>query len=167
MSQQYLGEVRIFSFGFPPRGWALCNGQLLSINQNTALFAILGTTYGGNGVSNFALPNLQGQVPIHTGGAINAVLGQTGGEAAHTLAYNEMPMHNHMVATGATADTNTPANGFPANQSVSFYANKTADSTMHHGCIGNVGANQPHQNMAPYLTLNICIAIQGIFPSRN
>ena len=164
MGTPYIGEIRIFSFNFPPKGWAFCNGQLLPINQNQALFSILGTTYGGNGQTNFALPNLQGRVPVHVGNGI--VLGQSSGEATHTLITSEMPAHTHIPAGSAT-----PANlgVLTGNLWVTGNAayNPTANTSTNLASILNVGGGQPHENMSPYLTLNICIALQGIFPSRN
>jgi microcystin-dependent protein len=164
MGTPYIGEIRILSFNFPPKGWAFCNGQLLPINQNQALFSILGTTYGGNGQTNFALPNLQGRVPVHVGNGI--VLGQSSGEATHTLITSEMPAHTHIPAGSAT-----PANlgVLTGNLWVTGNAayNPTANTSTNLASILNVGGGQPHENMSPYLTLNICIALQGIFPSRN
>jgi microcystin-dependent protein len=168
MGTPYLGEVRVFSFNFPPRGWAFCNGQLLSISQNTALFSLLGTIYGGNGVSTFALPNLQGCAPLHFGN--NFLQGQAGGEQSHTLTFNELPLHAHFVnASGADANADTPVGNYLA-QSVNFdlYSPTSANpTTLRAGTIGAAGGGQPHNNLQPYLTLNFCIALQGIFPSRN
>jgi len=169
MSEQYIGELRIFSFGFAPNGWQPCNGQLLPINQYQALFSILGTTYGGDGRTNFNLPNLQGRVPIHPGGAVGAALGTSGGEVAHTLLGPEMPSHTHAIQTAAAATTNTPAGGFQAAQAALLYlpAPPAPNSLMNPGSIVAAGGNQPHPNMAPYTVLNICIAMTGIYPSRN
>ena len=165
MSEPFLGEVRMFSFNFPPKGWAFCNGQLLAINQNQALFSILGTTYGGNGQTNFALPNLQGRVPLHTGNGIN--LGQAAGESAHTLTLQELPQHTHVPASGGAANTASPASALPGqNTSQSFYAGNP-NTNMNPADITATGGSQPHDNMSPYLTLTFCIALQGIFPSRN
>lgn len=167
MSDPFLSEIKIMSFNFPPRGWAFCNGQLLPINQNQALFALLGTTYGGDGRTTFALPNLQGQVPIHTGNG--HTLGERAGEAAHTLAASEMPTHSHAVnASSAAGDLVTPGNTLlasPLNQT--YHADSGTRVALAPGAIGNSGGSQPHENMQPYLTLNFCIALQGIFPSRN
>jgi microcystin-dependent protein len=165
MSEPFLGEIKVISFNFPPKGWTFCNGQLLPINQNQALFAILGTTYGGNGVTTFALPNLQARMPIHQGQGF--VLGEQGGEAAHVLTVNEMPAHNHPAQASATADGPSP-NGTvwaPADGSVQYYP--SPNTVMSSGAIGNIGGGQPHPNEAPYLVLNFIIALQGIFPSQN
>ena len=156
------------SFGFAPRGWALCNGQLLPINQNQALFALLGTTYGGNGQTNFALPNLQGKTPIHEGGGYT--LGQTAGELAHTLTLSELPTHVHAVnATTAPATTNVPGSGvmLATSSGTSVYQPPQNLVAMDPASDGNVGGSQPHTNMQPYMTLSFCIALQGIFPSQN
>jgi microcystin-dependent protein len=169
MAEPFLSEIRIMSFGFPPQGWALCNGQLLPINQNQALFSLLGTTYGGNGQTTFALPNLQGRVPIHTGGGF--LLGQIGGEQTHTLSIAEMPTHQHAESiTTAQATTNTPSASVMLGQSVGtpIYGNGGSNLTpFAPNALTNVGGSQPHLNMQPYLTLNFSIALQGIFPSRN
>lgn len=164
MAEPFLAEIRIFSFNFPPRGWAMCNGQLLPINQNQALFSLLGTTYGGNGTTTFALPNLQGRTPLHTGNGI--VLGQVGGETAHTLIASEMPAHTH-VATGSSTPANLgdPTGNLWATGNAAY--NPSPNTTMNPASVTNVGGNQPHENQSPYLTLNICIALQGIYPSRN
>lgn len=164
MGTPYLGEIRIFSFSFPPKGWAFCNGQTLPINQNQALFAILGTTYGGNGTTNFLLPNLQGRVPVHVGSGI--LLGQSGGETAHTLIAPEMPAHTHQ-ATGSSTPANLgdPTGNLWAAGNAAY--NPAPNTTMNPGCITSIGGSQPHENMSPYLTLSICIALQGIFPSQS
>ena len=165
MSEPFLGEIRIFSFGFPPKGWALCNGQLLPINQNQALFSILGTTYGGDGRVNFALPNLQGRVPVYAGNGIN--LGQSSGEQAHTLSISELPAHTHTpVGNPSNANAGNPTGNLWASLSSGGYL-PTANTTMNPASILPAGGNQPHDNMSPYLVLNFCIALQGIFPSRN
>jgi microcystin-dependent protein len=167
MTEPFLAEIRIMSFNFAPRGWALCNGQLLPINQNQALFSLLGTTYGGNGQTTFALPNLQGRTPLHTGGGLT--LGQTGGEENHTLILAELPAHTH-VASGVTVngDTPAPANALLAAESTPMYAPPDANLVaLVPGTITNIGGSQPHVNMQPFLTLTFCIALQGIFPSRN
>ena len=174
MSEQFLGEIRAFSFGFPPKGWALCNGQLLPIVQNQALFALLGTTYGGDGRITFGLPNLQGRIAAHTGNGFSQ--GQQVGEAAHTLSLQEMPGHTHSLngftspqtptnvpdgttlLTAATTDqTGTPQVQIYAPPGTTVVAQNT----------GTSGGSQPHQNMMPFLTMSYCIALTGIFPSRN
>jgi microcystin-dependent protein len=166
MSSPYLCEIRIFSFNFAPHGWAFCNGQLLPINQNQALFSLLGTTYGGNGQTTFALPNLQGRVPMYTGQGL--VLGQAAGESSHTLSINEMPAHTHQVKASSTPpNTNTALNNTWASKT-GFQPYATAPSElMAPSNITNTGGSQPHDNMSPYMVLNMCIALQGIFPSRN
>ncbi len=167
MAEPFLSEVRIFSFGFAPQGWAQCNGQLLPINQNQALFSLLGTTYGGNGQVNFALPDLRGRVPIHEGAT--HTLGERAGEQAHTITLQELPAHAHSVnVTNATADeqyatgTTYWAAGAPA---AAFH--QTINTAMDAGIILPTGGSQAHLNMQPFLTLNFCIALQGIFPSQN
>jgi microcystin-dependent protein len=165
MGTPYLSEIRVFSFNFPPKGWAFCNGQLLPINQNQALFSLLGTTYGGDGVQNFALPNLQGKTPIHMGNGF--VLGQTGGEQTHTLVPSEMPQHTHpAIASSDTANSGMATNSFWANGNQPAYA-ATPGTQMNPAAVGVIGGGQAHNNMSPYLTLTFCIALQGIFPSRN
>jgi microcystin-dependent protein len=169
MAEPFLGEIRIMSFNFAPKGWALSNGQLLPINQNQALFSLLGTTYGGNGTTTFALPNLQSRTPVHVGSGL--VLGETGGEQGHTLSTAETPTHTHAVnATTATATTNSPGNTLLTAQSTAANLYASAGSNpvaMSPDMVGTVGGSQAHQNMQPFLTLNFCIALQGIFPSQN
>ena len=172
MAEPFLSEIRIFSFNFPPKGWALCNGQLLPINQNQALFSLLGTTYGGNGQTNFALPNLQGRAPNHFGSGFN--LGETGGEVAHTVTMNELPTHTHFLSANmAVVDVNNnatqgvPTGNYWANSGKSQYTTAASNAVMGPSAVTNVGGSQPHQNMQPYLVLNFCIALQGIFPSQN
>src|SRR4051812_16109292 len=167
MSTPFLGEIRIMSFNSPPRGWAFCNGQLLPINQNQALFSLLGTTYGGNGQTNFALPNLQGRVPLHVGNGF--VQGQTSGEENHTLTVQEIPAHNHVPAGNSAADNvGSPVGNTWGLNATSGFSNSLASiAAMNATMIGSTGGNQAHNNMSPFLTLNMCIALQGIFPSRN
>jgi microcystin-dependent protein len=182
MATPFLGEIKIIAFTFPPKGWTFCNGQLLPINQNQALFAILGTTYGGDGRTTFALPNLQGRTPFHVGDGI--VLGQQGGQTSHTLIISEMAAHNHVVtANSAAATTNTPdpttggnrllgqSNGTTGSPVVPFganiYSTGGASTSLAPQSVTNVGGSQPHENMSPYLALNFIIALQGIFPSQN
>ena len=165
MAEPFLAEIRIMSFGFAPKGWALCNGQLLPINQNQALFSLLGTTYGGDGRVNFGLPDLRSRTPIHRGSG--HTLGERGGEQAHTLSIAELPTHTH-TAQAASAAGNTPiaANDVlaSANNVYGPAANLTALSPT---SVASVGGSQAHLNMQPFLTLNFCIALQGIFPSQN
>jgi microcystin-dependent protein len=165
MAEPFLSEIRIMSFGFAPQGWALCNGQLLPINQNQALFSLLGTTYGGDGRVNFGLPNLQGRTPIHTGNG--HTLGEVGGEQAHTLNISEIPTHAHLAnASTANGSTNF-ANGNILAAAGNLYAAPNSLTTLNPTSIANVGGSQAHLNMQPFLTLTFCIALQGIFPSRN
>ena len=167
MSTPFLGEIKIISWNFAPKGWAFCNGQLLPINQNQALFSLLGTTYSGDGVVNFGLPNLQGRVPFHVGGGLT--LGERGGEEAHTLDLTEMPAHSHAPGGNSNnANAVSPAGNLWAGLSSGGYAaNPTTDVKMNPASILNTGGSQPHANMSPYLTINFVIALQGIFPSRN
>ena len=167
MAEPFLSEVRIFSFGFAPQGWAQCNGQLLPINQNQALFSLLGTTYGGNGQTNFGLPDMRARVPIHSGSG--HTLGERAGEQAHTLTVNEMPAHPHNVnVTTATADQQyATATTFWAGGSSSAGFHQNANAVMNAATVLPVGGSQAHLNLQPFLTLNFCIALQGIFPSQN
>jgi len=166
MAEPFLSEIRIMSFVFAPKGWALCNGQLLPINQNQGLFSLLGTTFGGDGRVNFALPDLQARTPIHVGSG--HTLGERGGEPAHTLSIAELPQHVHTLnATTNTATTNNPTNALVLAQSTSnsLYAGANNLQAMSPAAIANVGGSQAHLNLQPFLTLSFCIALQGIFPS--
>jgi microcystin-dependent protein len=167
VSEPFLGEVKIISFNFPPKGWAFCNGQLMAINQNQALFALFGTTYGGDGRVNFALPNLQGRVPIHVGNGHTQ--GERGGETAHTLTKPEMPQHLHFTTVDTDPGTASPTgtSRYAASTSVALYAPPSNLTAMDPNVIGTIGGSQPHQNMQPYLCLNFVVALQGIFPSQN
>jgi len=167
MSEPFLSEIRIFSFNFPPKGWALCNGQLLPINQNQALFALLGTTYGGNGQTNFALPNLRGRLPIHEGSG--HILGEAAGASSVTITAQTMPQHLHFAqASNSAATATVPANNLVyAQGAFEIYRAPSNLALMHTGMISSVGGSQPHTNQMPYLVLNFCIALQGIFPSQN
>ncbi len=164
MSTPFLGEIKVFSFNFAPKGWAFCNGQLLPINQNQALFSLLGTMYGGDGRVNFGLPNLQGRVPLHAGNGFTQ--GQAGGETAHTLTTAEMPAHNHApVGSSANASLASPAGNLWAANAGGGY-DGSGNTTLNDASITNTGGGQAHENMAPYLVLSFCIALQGIFPSQ-
>ncbi len=168
MAEPFLSEIRIMSFIFAPKGWALCNGQLLPINQNQALFSLLGTTYGGNGQTTFALPNLQGRTPIHEGSG--HTLGETGGEQAHTLIMGELTMHTHAAeAAGANATTAIPSGTVVLATSVNYeaYHGPTNLVSLNPATVTTTGGSQAHLNMQPFLTLSFCIALQGIFPSQN
>jgi microcystin-dependent protein len=166
MAEPFLAEIRIMSFGFAPKGWAQCNGQLLPINQNQALFSLLGTTYGGDGRVNFALPDLRGQVPIHFGAGY--ILGQKGGQQAHTITMSEMPAHIHFAQGSSTAGNSAPPGGnLLAATPALIYEPPAALTTLQPATISNVGGSQAHQNMQPFLTVTFCIALQGIFPSQN
>lgn len=169
MAEPFLSEIRIMSFNFAPKGWALCNGQVLPINQNQALFSLLGTTYGGNGQTNFALPNLQGRTPIHVGSG--HTLGEQGGEQAHTLSIAELPTHTH-VLSASSLDGNAPVPFGPAGNVLArtvnnVYNNAASLVALNPGTVANTGGSQAHINMQPFLTLNFCIALLGIFPSPN
>jgi microcystin-dependent protein len=164
MSEPFLGEIRFFSFNFPPKGWALCEGQLMPINQNQALFSLLGTTYGGDGRVTFALPDLRDRAPAHMGDGF--VLGERGGEATHTLTQSEMPAHAHTMSSRGTATSSSPANAMPAVATQPAYG-ATPNAVMSPATVANAGGSQPHPNMPPYLVLAFGIAISGIFPSQN
>jgi microcystin-dependent protein len=166
MAEPFLSEIRIFSFDFPPKGWAFCNGQFMPINQNQALFALLGTTYGGNGQTTFALPNLQGSVPIHTGNG--HTLGEKAGSSAVTITQQTMPQHLHFLnGTSADGTVTDPTGNLYAKALNNAYANPVNLVGMSASAVSFVGGSQPHNNMMPYLVLNFCIALQGIFPSQN
>jgi microcystin-dependent protein len=168
MAEPFLSEIRIMSFGFPPKGWALCDGQLLPINQNQALFSLLGTTYGGDGRVNFGLPNLQSRVPIHMGGG--HTLGERGGEQGHTLSISEIPTHVHSAnASSVNATATIPNNTLAIATGGGFQIFRPASNlaAMNPAMVPNVGGSQAHLNMQPFLTLSFCIALQGIFPSQT
>ncbi|PKN94767.1 MAG: phage tail protein [Chloroflexi bacterium HGW-Chloroflexi-6] len=166
MAEPFLSEIRIMSFVFAPKGWALCNGQLLPINQNQGLFSLLGTTFGGDGRVNFALPDLRGRSPIHVGSS--HTLGERGGEQAHTLSIAELPQHVHVLnATTATGNTPLPTNSILADSPSQLYSNPSNLLALNAGSVTNTGGSQAHLNMQPFLTLSFCIALQGIFPSPN
>ena len=165
MSYPYLGEIRLVSFSFAPKGWAFCNGQILPMAQNQALFALLGTTYGGNGVQTFALPDFQGRMPVDIGAGL--VQGQFGGEMAHVLTQPEMPAHTHVVTAVTNASTTDPNGGYLASPGTSAFTSSPTDGvTMRADALRPAGDSQAHNNMPPYLVLNFVIAVSGIFPSR-
>ncbi|HWA92346.1 MAG TPA: tail fiber protein [Rhizomicrobium sp.] len=179
MSTPFLSQIETFSFNFAPKGWTLCNGQLLPINQNQALFSLLGTTYGGDGRVNFALPDLRSRVPVSQGGSTGITLGQRGGTEAVTINITTMPQHNHLLMT----DNNNPTANTPANTNVlaknqgvastgatfgfAIYSGNPPNNTAAPNIIGNVGGSQAHTNIMPYLCISFCIALQGIFPSQT
>lgn len=165
MSEPFLGEIRLFANGYAPRDWAYCEGQILPINSNQALFSLLGNVYGGDGVTNFALPDLRGRTSVHVSPSIP--LGTSAGEAAHALTQNEIPQHTHQVsANGTSASTAVPLGNTWAPQAA-LYDPPATLVQMNAGAIGTAGGSQPHTNMQPYLAVHYCIALQGIFPSRN
>jgi microcystin-dependent protein len=163
MAEPFLSEVRIMSFVFAPKGWALCNGQLLPINQNQGLFSLLGTTFGGDGRVNFALPDLRGRTPIHVGSG--HTLGERGGEPAHTLSISEIPTHVHVVQATNVAGAQAATNMLFAGTGANSYGPAVNLTAMAAGMVTNTGGSQAHLNMQPFLTLSCCIALQGIFPS--
>ncbi len=175
MATPFIGQIAIFGFNFTPRNWAACNGQLLAISQNTALFSILGTTYGGNGQTNFALPDMRGRVPIHAGtgaGLPTRTLGERAGLENVTITSSTMPSHTHsLLGTTATSTRRLPAGKTLGTDSASiadYYAAPGTNMTaLAPASVTNAGSGQPHNNMQPYLVVNICIALFGIFPSRN
>jgi microcystin-dependent protein len=169
MAEPFLGEIRMMSFNYAPtsQGWAMCNGQLLPINQNQALFSLLGTTFGGNGQTNFALPDLRGQTPIHVGQG--HALGQKGGEQAHTLSIPEIPTHIHVASANNVPPTAPGPSTHMLSQSAgsNLYGTPSNLQPMDPSAVSNVGGSQPHLNMQPFLVLTFAIALQGIFPSAN
>lgn len=167
-STPFIGEINWVAFNYAPRNWAFCNGQLLPINQNTALFSLLGTTYGGNGVTTFALPDLRGRAPIHEGPGF--VLGQSAGEENHTLTISELPAHTHLVNVDpheATLATPGPTTYLAKTSTGTSAYGTTATTTLAPAAVSSVGGSQPHSNVKPFITLNCIIALQGIFPSQN
>lgn len=167
MGTPFLGEIKIVSFNFAPKGWAMCNGQFLPINQNQALFSLFGTMYGGNGQTTFALPDLRGRVPIHVGGSF--IQGQVGGELAHTLTLSEMPQHFHFAqGTNDVPAVPNPAGNVWASGGQTVYFDPPANlAAMAPEAVTNVGGSQAHENMSPFLVLNFIVALLGVFPSRN
>jgi microcystin-dependent protein len=173
MGTPFMAEMRIMSFNFAPKGWAQCNGQFLPINQNQALFSLLGTTFGGNGQTTFALPDNRGRIPIHVGSGFT--LGQAGGQEFHTVTISEMPAHNHVANASLTAGNSqfiavtfpSASNNIPAAVGGGIYAPPSNLTTLEPSSVSNVGGSQPHENRQPFLVLNVCIALQGTFPSQN
>lgn len=167
MSQPFLGEIKIISWNYAPKGWAFTNGQFLPINQNQALFSLLGTMYGGNGQTTFALPDFRGRIPLHVGAGFTQ--GQAGGESTHTVTQSEMPAHNHfMNCTNNIGTTPNPSSGVILSKSVANSYGPTGNNVvMNPASVSSVGGSQQHNNQQPYLVLNFIIALQGIFPSRN
>jgi microcystin-dependent protein len=169
--EPFIAEIRIFTGNFPPRGWAFCNGQILSISQNTALFSLLGTTYGGNGVTTFALPNLQGRFPMHPGqgaGLTPRTLGEDGGESVVTLTPANLAQHSHAMRASSEGAASAPVNGLPGTPAAAKIYGATSNPTvLADAAVSPSGGAQPHNNMQPYLALNFIIALQGIFPPRS
>jgi microcystin-dependent protein len=166
MSEPFLAEIRIVGFNFAPRGWAFCDGQILPINQNQSLYSLLGTTYGGDGRTTFALPDMRGRVPIHVDSSHRE--GQKSGEETVTLTAAQMPDHKHALqASSATATINTASGSFLSDSAPNEIYSDAQNVNMNAGAVFNVGGGQAHNNMQPYLALNFCIALQGLFPSRN
>jgi len=165
MAEPFLSEIRIMSFGFPPKGWATCDGQLLPINQNQALFSLLGTTYGGDGRVNFGLPDLRSRTPMHMGNG--HTLGERGGEQGHTLSISEIPTHVHTAMASPTNGTTPVPTGNYLGPGSKLYAGSGNLTSLLPATVGNIGGSQAHLNMQPFLTLNFSIALQGIFPSQT
>jgi microcystin-dependent protein len=166
MADPFMGELRMVSFSYPPRGWAFCNGQLMPINQNQALFSLLGTQFGGNGQTTFALPDLRGRIPMHFGDSGHTI-GEQMGEQAHTLTASEMPAHTHLVGATTQDATQSPPAGTALAKSPNMYVPFGSPTTIAPGTISNVGGSQPHENRQPYGVVNWTIALVGVFPSRN
>jgi microcystin-dependent protein len=165
MSEPFLGGIYSFAFGFAPKGYAMCNGQLLPINQNQALFSLLGTTYGGDGRVNFGLPDLRSRIPNSQGQGF--VMGQQSGQEIHTVTQSELPAHTHtLAASTAVATTNVPSGNLYGDEAFNLYG-AGPTTPMNPGVVTNVGGSQPHENLQPYLAITWCIALQGIFPSQN
>lgn len=166
MSQPYVGEIRMFAGNFAPTGWALCDGSLLSISQNAALFSLIGTTYGGDGVTTFALPDLRGRFPLHQGGG--TTLGATGGAETVTLTLAEIPAHTHLPTASTSAGTSQdPGGNFWANWTGSQYGTQAPSVALAPEAAGVAGGSQPHENMPPFVTINFIISLFGVFPSQN
>ena len=164
MAEPFSGEIRIMSFGYAPRGWAQCNGQFLPINQNQALFSLLGTTYGGNGQTTFALPDLRGRASMHMG---TQIIGTSSGEQAHTLTVSELPLHTHALMASPSNGNSVQVNNDVFAGALNVYRGPDQLTALNAQSVTNTGGSQAHQNMQPYLVLNFCIALQGIFPSQT
>ncbi len=166
MGTPFLSEIRIFSFNFAPKGWAFCNGQTLPINQNQALFSLLGTNYGGNGTTTFQLPDLRGRIPFCYGGVMN--LAERAGSETNTLSLSEMPAHTHQVTVASASGTAAgPVGNVFASSSQQPYTSNPSSGGLNPASVSSLGGSQPHSNLPPYTVLNFCIALQGIFPSQN
>ena len=169
MSEPFLAEIRMFGFNFPPRGWAQCDGQILPINQNQSLYSLLGTTYGGDGRTTFALPELRGRTPLHFGSGVT--LGQKAGQEAHSLSVQELPQHTHSVSAAGNQASDSSVDGnvlsSQARRGIAMYNDTGTRTQLHDSTVTMTGGGQAHTNMQPYLTVNFAIAIQGLFPSRN
>ena len=167
MGTPFMGEIKIISWNFPPKGWAFCNGQFLPINQNQALFSLFGTMYGGNGQTTFALPDFRGRAPIHVGNGFTQ--GQKGGQEAHTVNLSEMPAHNHIASASSSTTPNvgTPVGNFLCGNAANLYGTFANIQPMAGTSVTNTGGSQPHNNLQPYLVLNFIVALQGAFPSQN
>jgi microcystin-dependent protein len=166
MGTPFMGEIKIVGFNYAPKGWSECNGQFLPINQNQALFSLLGTMYGGNGQTTFALPDFRGRIPIHVGSGF--IQGQAGGQEFHTVTSSEMPAHNHFVqATSAQGNNDDPTSNLLATSNTAKFNTSPLNTTLHPSTITNTGGSQPHENRQPFTVLNFIIALQGVFPSRN
>lgn len=166
MANPFLGEIRMFGGNFAPLGWAMCDGSLVPIDQNQALFALVGTTYGGDGVNTFALPDLRGRVPLHQG--IGFTIGQNGGAETVTLIVSQLPTHTHQAhGQSSSGDLAGPGNGFWAASSLVQFSSNAPNATMNPASMGSIGGSQPHENMMPFLALTFIIAVEGIFPSQN
>jgi len=166
MSSPYIGEIRMFAGNFAPVGWSFCNGAIMAISENETLFNLIGTTYGGDGQSTFALPNLQSRVPVHAG--TNYVLAQTGGVEAVTLTVSQIPAHTHAaLASANAANANTPAGNVPANWTGSQFSDQATNTTLNPAAVASAGGSQPHDNMLPFLGINFIISLFGVFPSQN
>jgi microcystin-dependent protein len=170
MSNPFIGEIRMFGGNFPPQSWAFCSGQLIAISQNDALFALIGTTYGGDGQNTFGLPDMRGRIPLHQGNSAfgTFTIGQVSGSETVTLTSNQIPVHSHVIQASSTGQTTTdPTGGIPAASTVAPYNQGPPDTNLGGAMIGQAGGNQPHDNMMPFVCVSFIICLFGIFPSRN